>query len=318
MNYKKFGNTDMNVSPISVGTWGIGGAMWGGANKDESIEAIKTMVDNGVNMIDTAPAYGMGEAERVIGEAIKEYDRSKLFIASKFGMTFPNPGGGPPVKNASKENILREIDITLANLGTDYLDLYLLHWPDVDTKAPASETFAALEELRQQGKIKYLGACNYDQALIEEAQKYCTFDALQLQYSMVQRDSEATLKWAADQGIATMAYAPLGAGILTGRFRELPEFGPGEARDFFYPFFKEPTFSKVMELLKVLDEIAAAKSVPVSQVTINWTVQKSFVSTALLGARTKAHGLENVAAVNWSLSDDEIAKIDDAIASTLG
>ena len=138
MRYKKFGQTDMNVSAMAVGTWAIGGSGWGDdVNDKDSIEAIRAMLDNGVNFIDTAPVYGCGHAEKVVGEAIKGYDRSKLFISTKFGLTWPKGPGTEIVKNASYANCMREIDESLRLLGTDYVDIYIVHWPDIHTKAPA-------------------------------------------------------------------------------------------------------------------------------------------------------------------------------------
>jgi aryl-alcohol dehydrogenase-like predicted oxidoreductase len=326
MRYGQFGKTGLNVSKIAIGTWGVGSTGWGGVKEEDSIAAIKAMLDGGVNLIDTAPFYGtspgqegeVGYAEKVVGKAIKGYDRSKVFIATKVGVTFPNGPKEMWVKNLSSASIRKELDDSLKNLGTDYIDLYLVHWPDIDTKAPASESFGVLAELKKQGKIRYIGVSNFSQAEIEEAQKYAEIEAFQPQHSMVFRGSEPLMKWAQEHGIANMTYGPLGAGILTGRYRALPTFGDGDWRGLFYPFFKEPVFGKVMELLKTLDAIAAEHSVPVSQVAINWSVQNPLVDTALLGVSDVAHAKENIAALTWSLSDIEYAKIDAAIVATVG
>ena len=168
MRYKKFGNTDMNVSAMAVGTWAIGGDRWGDdVNDKDSIDAIRAMLDNGVNFIDTAPVYGCGHSEHVVGQAIKGYDRSKLFISTKFGLTWPKGPGTEIVKNASYANCMREIDESLKLLGTDYVDIYIVHWPDIDTKAPAEETMRALQDLKKAGKIRYIGVSNYSIEQIE-------------------------------------------------------------------------------------------------------------------------------------------------------
>ncbi|MDR1481687.1 MAG: aldo/keto reductase [Synergistaceae bacterium] len=315
MRYKDFGKTGLRASVISVGTWGIGGDGWGGADTDSSIGAIRAMIDNGVNLIDTAPAYGFGHAERVAGRAIKGYDRSKLFISTKVGLTWPD--GQEMFKNASRANIMREIDVSLKNLNTDYIDLYIVHWPDIDTKAPASETFGALSELKDRGKIRFIGVSNYRIKQMEEGINFAPIDADQPQHSMICGKNEETMKWAHDHGIANMAYGPLGAGILTGHYRKLPTFEPDDWRILFYPFFKEPLFSRSMELLKTLDAIAADHECPVSHVTINWSAQHPLVDTALLGVRSAKHAEENCAATEWSLSDDEIGRINAAIDRTV-
>jgi aryl-alcohol dehydrogenase-like predicted oxidoreductase len=319
MRYGPFGSTGLDVSKVAIGTWGIGGAGWGGQNEADSIAAIRTMLDAGVNLIDTAPIYGYGEAEKVIGRAIAGLDRSQFYLTTKFGVTWPKgPESGELVQNGSKENIARELELSLTALGTDYIDIYMHHWPDVDTKAPLSETFGTLAELKAAGTIRFVGVSNYSEELITEARRYVDIDVVQLQHSMVVRDNEAELAWARGQGMATMAWAPLAAGILTGRYRTLPEFGADDWRVLFYPFFKEPMFSQIMELLKTLDSIAEARGVPVADVTVNWSAQHPVVSTAMLGVRNQAEAAANAAALDWELSGEEIARIDAAIKAALG
>jgi aryl-alcohol dehydrogenase-like predicted oxidoreductase len=327
MRYGQFGKTGLNVSKITLGTWGIGSVGWGGAKEGDSIAAVKTLLDGGVNMIDTAPFYVVGLpgqdgeaglAEKIVGKAIKGYDRSKIYLVTKVGVTFPNGPKAGWVKNLSRASILGELDVSLKNLDTDYIDLYVVHWPDIDTKAPAGESFGTLAELKKQGKIRHIGVSNFSQAEIEEAQKYAEIEAFQPQHSMVSRDSEPLMRWTHDRGIANMVYGSLGAGILTGRYRALPGFAAEDWRAAFYPFFKEPLFGKVQELLKTLDAVAGDHGVPVSQVAINWSAQNPLVDTALVGVSDAAHAAENIAALNWSLSGAELERINKAIAETVG
>jgi aryl-alcohol dehydrogenase-like predicted oxidoreductase len=318
MRYKKFGNTDMNVSVMTVGTWAIGGTNWGQVDRDESIAAIRAMLDRGVNFIDTAPVYGNGYSEEVVGDAIKGYDRSKLFLSTKFGLTWPNGPENGIVKDASYENAMREVDISLKLLGTDYIDLYFVHWPDIDKNTPAEETMRALNDLKKAGKIRYVGVSNYSKEQIEEISQFGTVDAQQPPYSMVNRSAEDLMVWGNENGIANMTYGSLGAGILTGAIRELPTFEPGDMRTNFYDFFAEPKFSKVMELLKTLDAIAAERNVPLSQIAVNWNTQTPFVDTALIGVRNPKEAAENCAAMDWELTDEEFARINRAIDETVG
>ncbi|MDR1288053.1 MAG: aldo/keto reductase [Treponema sp.] len=317
MRYAPFGKTGLNVSAITAGTWGIGGVGWGGAVKENSIAALRTMIDGGVNMIDTAPFYGVGSAEKVVGEAIKGYDRSKLYIVTKVGVTFPDGPDAMWKKNLSRASILREIDASLGNLDTGYIDLYVVHWPDIDTKAPPEESFTTLAELKKQGKIRHIGVSNFSIAEIEEARKYAEIEAYQPQHSMICRDNEDIMKWTCDHGIANMVYAPLGAGILTGHYRTLPKFEDNDWRYLFYPFFKEPVFGRVQKLLKTLDVIAKDHNAPVSQVVINWSARHPLVDTVLLGVRDTGHARENIAAMDWTLSDAETARINKTIAETV-
>ena len=314
MRYKKFGNTDMNVSALTVGTWAIGGSNWGAIDENDSIAAIHAMLDNGVNMIDTAPAYNFGNSERVVGKALQGR-RDKVYVTTKTAVY--NTKEIPFIKDGRKETILRLCDESLQNLQTDYIDLMILHWPDIEHNAPLEEQVEALEILKSQGKIRYYGVSNYDQALIEEISKYGTISALQPPYSMVNRSSEELMKWTASRGIANMTYGSLGAGILTGAIRELPNFAPDDMRLTFYDFFREPKFSQVMKLLKVMDEIAAAHNAPVAQVAVNWNSQKDWVSTSLCGVRNPQEAIDNCAGFQWSLTDEEMVALDKAIEEYL-
>lgn len=315
MRYKTFGNTKHEISSVAVGTWAMGGAnsaggSFGEVDRAESIAAIKAMLDEGVNIIDTAPIYGEGNAEAIVGEAIRDYDRSQLYIATKFG-SYISHFDGKPVRNNKYDHIMREVEESLERLGTDYIDFYLMHWPDVNT--PIEETMAALNDLKKSGKIRFTGLCNSSKELIEEALQYGEVNVIQPPFSMVNQSQKDLMEWAEAQGIATMTSGSLGAGILTGTIRELPKFDEKDFRLTFYPFFKEPTFSKIMELLQTLDEVAAAYDKPVAQVAVNWTTQKSFVNTALLGVRNPEEAKVNCEAFKWQLEESDIKKIDDEL-----
>lgn len=304
----------MKFSALTVGTWAIGGANWGDVNKADSIKAIHAMLDNGVNSIDTAPAYNFGESERVVGEAIKGR-RDKLYITTKTGVYNDKEKGF--VKDCRKETVIRLCEESLKNLQTDYIDLYIVHWPDIEHNAPFSETMEALNSLKKAGKIRYIGVSNFDQAQIEDIRQYGEIDALQPPYSMVNRSQEELMKWTNANGMANMTYGSLGAGILTGAIRELPNFAPDDMRLVFYDFFKEPKFSKVMQLLKVLDKIAETHNAPVAQVAVNWNSQKEFVHTSLCGVRNAEEANENCKGFEWSLTAEEMNMIDEAIKTYL-
>lgn len=302
MRYKKFGRTGLNVSVLGVGTWAIGGDHWGPINDDESIAAIQAMIDDGVNLIDTAPGYNWGHSEQIVGRAVQGR-RDKVFISTKGGIMKPDFA-----KNSSRAFLLKEVDQSLSNLQTDYIDFYFIHWPD--EKTPFEETMATLEALRQSGKIRFIGVSNFTQKQIEDAGQYGTIDVLQPPYSMVDRVQEPLLKWSADQGIATMTYASLGAGILSGAHRTVPDFAADDFRMSFYNVFHEPRFSKIQQLLLDMDEIAAKYHATAGQVAINWSTQKTFVSTALIGVRSARHAHENCGGMNWTLTEAEMTYLD--------
>lgn len=314
MRYKELGNTGEKISALTIGTWAIGGVGWGDINKSDSIKAIHAMLDHGVNSIDTAPGYNFGESERIVGEAIKGR-RDKVFVTTKTGVY--NTKEIPFVKDCRRDSVIRLCDDSLKNLQTDYIDLMLIHWPDIEYNTPFEETMGALNDLKKEGKIKYIGLSNFNQEQIEDISRYGQIVALEPPYSMVNREQEDLMKWVASKGMANMTYGSLGAGILTGAIRELPNFAPDDTRLSFYDFFKEPKFSKVMKLLRVLDEIAADHSAPVAQVAVNWNAQKDFVTTSLCGVRNAKEAVENCEGFEWSLTEEEMNMIDKAIDTYL-
>lgn len=305
MRYKHFKNADVDVSELAVGTWAIGGDNYGPVDREVSIQAIRTMIDNGVNLVDTAPCYGNGYSEKVVGEALSGGYRDKVLISTKVGLVTSANGYD---RDSSFKNIMREVESSLYNLKTDHIDFYFVHWPDAHT--PFAETMSALELLRKQGKIRFIGVSNFTKEMIEECEKYGKVDVQQPPFSMVDRTYVDLMQWGAARGIDSMTYGSMGAGILSGKYRTTPDFPEGDTRLTFYDYFREPKFSKVQELLKVMDEVAEAHGKPVGQVALNWSTQKDYVGCALVGVRSDAHAIENCAAYDWSLTDDEIAKLD--------
>ena len=301
----------MNVSVITVGTWAIGGSGWGKVEKQESIDAIRAMIDEGVNSIDTASSYGNGYSEEVVGEAVKDI-RSKIYITTKLASAF---GATIPVSEV-ESFIIQQCDISLKRLATDYIDLYLIHWPF--KIFPAKETMQAFDLLKKQGKIRNVGVSNFDENQIQEFEKYGQVTSLEPPFSMINQKYESLMKFCKDRDMGVMTYGSLGAGVLTGAMRTLPTFDPNDMRLKFYDFFEDPKFSSVMELLKTLDKIAADRKVPVVQVAINWSTQNPVVDTALLGVRNPQEAKENCAAMSWQLTAQEIATINKAVADTVG
>ena len=313
MRYSILGNTGLKVSQATIGTWAIGGDGWGDTNKRDSIGAIRTMIDNGVNVIDSAPFYGFGESEKIIGEAIKDI-RKDVHLLTKCAVGLLP--GKIPEKRANFDAIIQDCEDSMKRLQTDYIDLFLIHWPD--DKTPLEETMGALMKLKQDGKIGYFGASNFNKEQIIESRKYGDFDIIQQPYSMVAQEFRSLLSWAHEENLGTMSYGSLGAGILTGGIRELPNFAADDMRLNFYDYFKEPKFSKVMELVKRLDIYAEKYNVPVSQVTINWSTQSGFLDTILMGVRNAAEAEENCAAFSWELEQSDVDSITNDIDTILG
>ncbi len=307
MRYKTFQNAGAEVSALAVGTWSIGGDNYGQVDRDEAIAAIRAMIEHGVNLVDTAPVYGNGASEKIVGEALGAFPRDKVLISTKVGLVTDIYTKGA-VRDASYKNIMREIESSLKNLRTDYIDFYYIHWPDLHT--PLSETMAALNYLRDQKIIRYVGVSNFSREQIEEAERYGRIDVQQPPFSMVNQDFIDLMRWGHQKGIDAMTYGSMGAGILSGAIREIPDFAPNDIRMTFYDYYKEPKFSKIMTLLQTMDRVAAAHQVPVSQVAINWSTQKDFVGTALVGVLKVREAVENCAAFDWSLTREEMELLD--------
>jgi aryl-alcohol dehydrogenase-like predicted oxidoreductase len=306
MRYKHTGKANISISELSVGTWAIGGVQYGKVDEQESISAMRTMFDAGVNLVDTAPYYGSGHSETVVGKALADGYRQKVLIATKFSIY--NDAEGNTVHDGSYKNVIEECEASLKRLNTDYIDIYIMHWPD--PKTPIEETMSALNELKKAGKIRFIGVSNFDQELIERAEKTACIEFLQPPYSMVNESQKSLLQWCEMQGIGTMTYGSLGSGILTGAIRSKPDWDEDDFRYTFYDFYREPKFSKVLSLLNTLDVIAASHNIPLAQLAINWSTQKSYVSTAICGVRNPEEALENCKAFDWELTSDEIYKID--------
>lgn len=306
MQYQEFGKTGLRVSKLCLGTWGIGGAGWDSYSDESRMDAIKAALECGINFIDTAPAYNAGKAECYVGETLSKLKkRREVVISTKCGNKFVD---GKYLRCGSKESILKQCDESLKNLKTDYIDIYLVHWPDPDVEL--EETIDAVSTLKKEGKILHAGVSNFSKEQIEEAQKYCKIEAFQPQYSLADRKDEKLIRWAYEQGLGIMTYGTLGGGILTGNYRKLRTFEQTDSRNRFYPYFKEPLFSKAMELLTIMDQIAEERNVSLAQIAEKWVIQKRFVSSCIIGAQSRARVEENCRNLQWELTDNEIRRLE--------
>lgn len=324
MEYRKLGQSDIIVSELAFGAWAIGGWMWGGADSKDAIRAIETAVDNGMTTIDTAAVYGFGLSEELTGKAVKG-KRDKVQILTKFGLTWSEKKGafhfstkdmeGKNIdiyRYSSKEKVLADCDISLKNLGTDYIDLYQIHWADPTT--PVSETMEALEILVKQGKIRAGSVCNYSKELVEEAANCFPIASNQVPYSMVNREIEKDIvPFCIKHNIGILAYSPLQRGLLTGKFKPGHQFNDGDSRPSTI-YYKEPNFSRILNLTEKLTQIAHDREVTLSQLVLNWTIQQPGITCALAGARNAEQVLDNVKAARFRLSQDEISTINKLLA----
>ncbi|MGQ1891247.1 aldo/keto reductase [Thermophagus sp. OGC60D27] len=320
MEYRKLSDSDLELSAITFGAWAAGGWMWGKTDRKEAVEAIRVAWEEGVTTIDTAPIYGQGTSEQIVGEAIKDIPRDKVQILTKFGLRWDlpkgkfymkskdNSGKGIDVyKYAGKESVIEECENSLKRLGTDYIDLYQIHWPDDTT--PVEETFEAVEKLIQQGKVRYVGVCNYDPQLMEAANKSVKILSNQVPFSMVNRGIEKEIvPWCINHNKSILAYSPLERGLLTGKIKPGYKFMDGDHRKF-HQSFTDENIVRTNEFLNSIQDIADQKGATLAQLVLRWTLEREGITIALAGARNAKQARQNAKAADVHLSADELAFI---------
>jgi aldo/keto reductase len=317
MEYRKLANTDLELSVITFGSWAAGGWMWGATNRQDAVNAIRAAYNEGVTSIDTAPIYGQGTSEEIVGQAIEGIKRDKVQILTKYGMRWDLAKGdfafksqdndGHPIdiyKYAGKESIIKECEDSLRRLKTDYIDLYQIHWPDTTT--PMSETFEAVERLIEQGKVRYAGVCNYDDHLLAEADQYISWVSDQIPFSMVNRETEKkTIPWCVQHGKSVLAYSPLERGLLTGKMTPNHKFAPGDHRTH-HPFFTAESILRTNAFLEKIRPLAHEKGASLSQLVLRWTIDHPGITIALVGARNPEQAVSNAHATHIILKRDEM------------
>lgn len=325
MQHRKIGNSDLELSAITFGSWAAGGWMWGGTERREAIEAIRASFTEGVTSIDTAPVYGQGLSEEIVGEAIKELPRDKVQILTKYGLKWDAPVGefyfksknnqGQDIdiyKYAGKDSIIKECETSLKLLGTDYIDLYQIHWPDPTTAI--EETMEAVSALIQQGKVRYAGVCNYSNEQLKLADSIVNIVSNQIPYSMVNRKiEEVVLPYCLANGKSILAYSPLERGLLTGKIKPGHQFSEGDHRAT-HRFFSHANIERVNVFLNKIRSVADEKGVTLGQLVLRWTVERPGITVALVGARNAAQALENAKAMSFSLSQEEYSLITNALS----
>lgn len=313
---KKIGKSNVHVTPLTFGAWAIGGWMWGGAEETDAVAAIKKSLELGVTTIDTAPVYGFGRSEEIVGKALAQVPRDSYQLLTKCGMNWETEEGeyffdtndesGRPIrmhKFAGKHRVIQECEDSLRRLKTDYIDLFQLHWPDATT--PIQETMEAFEKLREQGKIRAAGVCNYSADQMKEALKTIELASNQIRYSIVSREMEAdVLPVAKESGMSILPYSPMERGFLTGKFHSGSAFNAGDTRSG-SRWMQSENMQKLQELLKTLGEIADGKNATIAQVVLRWTMDRPQIATVLAGARKPDQIQENAGALELSLDNTE-------------
>lgn len=329
MEFRTLGNTDLKLSAITYGAFAIGGNMWGGNEQKDSIESVKASIEHGVTTLDTAPFYGFGLSEAMIGEAIQGYDRTKIQLLSKFGLVWDgsNQGKGefffdaeeggkkiPVYRYAAKASIIKEVEDSLKRLKTDYIDLLQIHWPDPTTAI--SETMDALALLIQQGKIRAAGVSNYAVEQVREARETLNIASNQVGYSMLNRGIENDLvPYALENDLGIIVYSPMERGLLTGKY-----FKDGKLKDNDHRngYFQQFDLEKVKSFLTAIEPIAAAKNASLSQLVLRWTTLQPAITVVLAGARNAEQAIANAKAMDIHLTTEEIVFINTELAKIQG
>jgi len=322
MRTRPLGQSGIEASVVGFGAWAIGGWMWGGTDEEASVGAVRAALDAGVNLIDTAPAYGFGRSEQIIARAIRGR-RDRVVLATKCGLAWHTPKGQVffaadekgiheqgPIKvrrHLGPDSIRYEVEQSLLRLQTDRIDLYQIHWQDPGT--PIEDTMACLLRLKQEGKIRAVGVCNAGVGDLERYRRIGPLDADQERYSMLDRKMERDqIPYAARHGMATLAYSPLEHGLLTGRIGTERTFGEGDLRRK-NPLFQPVALMRTRVLLDRLAPIARRRGASLTQLAIAWAIAEGGCTHALAGARTPEQARENAAAAELALSREERAEI---------
>jgi aryl-alcohol dehydrogenase-like predicted oxidoreductase len=301
----------------------MAGDRYGAIEDSEAVKAIHRALDRGVNCVDTAPAYGGGHSEEVVARAL-ENRRRDIILVTKCGVKPPPPGQLGPLRDASRANILREIDLSLKRLRTDWVDVLLVHWPDAAT--PIDETMRGLEEVVTSGRVRFVGVSNFTGAMIAQCLRTRRVDVSQVGYHMLDRRQEQeTFPACLEHGIGVMGYGSLAHGLLTGAFTAATTFGDpsrdwrGNGVAFGQPIFRGENFKRNVDVVERLRrEVAEPRGVPVSQIALAWVLGHPAISTALVGARTPAEVDANDAGAELDLTPDERGKIDAILAGVAG
>jgi aryl-alcohol dehydrogenase-like predicted oxidoreductase len=313
MEHRPFGRTGLSVSAVGFGCWEVGGG-YGRVDEAEFTRAIGRALDLGINCFDTAEGYGMGASERALGQALGSR-RDEAIVVTKFGMAYRDM---PNMRDSSPERVKVSIDKSLKHLGTDYVDVYLVHWPDRQT--PFEDTMAALDDIVREGKVRFVGLSNFKREEIEACMRVRRVDVVQYGYNMFDRRMQREiLPYCQENGVGFMAYGSLAYGLLTGTFREDHDFGTEDWRarqgkmgsiKLFESLFGAESFPNNVRAVDDLKAIAARYERSLPQLALRWAISHPAISTALVGCRNVAEVEDNAAAIEFSIANEDLSEID--------
>jgi len=310
----EFPTTGKKSSRVGLGTWAIGEWMWGPQKKEDSLATVKAALDKGITLIDTAPAYGFGRSEEIIGQAVEEYGtRDDIILATKVTLEWDEDQN--VYRNGSKERIFKEIEDSLDRLRTDYVDVYQVHWPDPLT--PIKETAKTMKELYDDGIIKAIGVSNYSTEQMSEFRKYSPLHSCQPPYNMFERQIEDDiLPYCKENDIYLITYGALCRGMLSGKMSKDRKFEGDDLRNT-DPKFQEPRFSQYLNSVDKLEEFAQNKyNKEIISLAVRWILDQG-VETALWGARNPSQVEPFDKVMGWNLNEEDIKRIEQIIKETI-
>ncbi|MGY2981109.1 aldo/keto reductase [Thermostichus sp. OS-CIW-30] len=311
MEFVTLADAGLRLSRVGLGTWAMGGGWWGPSDRQESYTTIRKAIDLGITTFDTAPIYGLGVSEEVLGQAIKDSGcRDRVVLATKAGLEWTN---NKVVRNSSLPRLAQELEDSLRRLQTDVIDLYQIHWPD--PLEPIEETAAFLGQLLQQGKIRAIGVSNFSPEQMDRFRQVAPLHTAQPPYNLFERQIEAeVLPYCREHGIHTLVYSPLCRGLLSGRMTPQTTFPPGDMRAGIDPKFVEPRYSQYLKAAEALSQFAQDRyGKTLAQLAVRWLLDQPGVSVALWGAR-KPHHLEAISGLwGWSLDAEAMQTIEDIL-----
>ncbi len=308
MRERQLGKDGPRLTEIGMGTWAIGGPWkfgWGPQDDHESITAIRSALDLGINWIDTAAVYGLGHSEEIVAEAVAD-NRKNVFIATKCGLVWDDSGN---VKNNIRpDSIRKEAEDSLRRLKTDYIDLYQIHWPDNQTAV--DEAWGAMAKLQDEGKVRFIGVSNFDEKMLKKCERVRHVNSLQPPYNLLQREvEEKILPWCREHETGVVAYSPMRSGLLTGKF-DKSRLAEDDWRNR-NPDFKEPQFSKNLQFVEELRGIADKYNKTVAQLAIAWVLMNPVITSAIVGARRPSQVKEIIGGADWDPEPEDMEKIED-------
>lgn len=311
MQKRRLGDSDLDITVLGVGAWAMGGGdwkfAWGPQDDADSVAAIHTALDAGMNWIDTAAVYGLGHAEEVVGRAVKERAEKPLLFTKCARVWNENREIG---KSLKRDSIMRECEASLRRMQVEVIDLYQVHWPEPDEDV--EEGWEACARLKEQGKVRWIGVSNFSVPQLERAWSVAPITSLQPPYNLLMRGiEEAQLPWCASHGVGVLAYSPMRSGLLTGKMtKERIAAMPEDDHRQRVPDFQEPRLLRNLELVELLRDIGGKHGCSPGEIAIAWTLRNPAISAAIVGMRNAAQAKGVLAAASVTLSSEDVAAIE--------